>query len=117
MAKRVGPTSLQFFGRLKWLDGRNLLETMQPYRRELFTQAFDSFDDQGRPRYNLVLAGRAKEKRQVARFESAAALFTLTIRRSVQGSDCFILANDADQAGDDLSLAKKLIAYNPELGR
>ena len=33
----------------------------------------------------------------------------------MQGSDCFILANDSDQAGDDLSLAKKLIAYNPEL--
>ena len=39
----------------------------------------------------------------------------LVIRRSVQGSDGFILANDQDQAGDDLALAKKLIAINPDL--
>jgi hypothetical protein len=45
-----------------------------------------------------------------------AALFVLVIRRSVQGSDGFILANDADQAADDLALAKKLIAANPDLG-
>ena len=44
------------------------------------------------------------------------ALFVLVIRRSVQGSDGFILANDADQAGDDLALAKKLIGINPNLG-
>jgi hypothetical protein len=44
-----------------------------------------------------------------------AALFTLLIRRSVQGSDGYILANDSDQAGDDLQLAKKLIAINPDL--
>jgi hypothetical protein len=43
------------------------------------------------------------------------SLFTLVIRRSVQGSDCFILANDAGQAGDDLALAKKLISVNPSL--
>jgi hypothetical protein len=35
-----------------------------------------------------------------------AALFLLVIRRSVQGCDGFILANNADQAADDLSLAK-----------
>jgi hypothetical protein len=33
----------------------------------------------------------------------------------VQGSDGFILTNDVDQAGDDLALAKKLIACNPDL--
>ncbi len=38
------------------------------------------------------------------------------VRRSVHGSDCFVVANDADQAADDLALAKKLIAGNPDLG-
>jgi phage terminase large subunit-like protein len=33
----------------------------------------------------------------------------------VQGSDGYVLANDQDQAADDLSLAKKLIAANPDL--
>jgi len=31
-AKRY-PTSLQFFGALKWLDFRPLLDTIEPYRR------------------------------------------------------------------------------------
>jgi len=39
----------------------------------------------------------------------------LVIRRSVQGSDGYILANDADQAHDDLSLGKKLVACNSDL--
>jgi hypothetical protein len=40
----------------------------------------------------------------------------LVIRRSVQGSDGYILANDVDQAGDDLALAKKLVVCNADLG-
>ena len=36
-------TSLQFFDRLKWLDGRNLLDTIEPYRRNIFTKALDSY--------------------------------------------------------------------------
>ena len=30
-------TSPQFFGRLCWLDRRPLLDTMEPYRRDLLT--------------------------------------------------------------------------------
>jgi len=44
-----------------------------------------------------------------------AALYCLDIRESVQGNNCYILANDEGQAGDDLELAKKLVAANPEL--
>jgi hypothetical protein len=50
-------TSLDFFGRLKWIDGRPLLDTIEPYRRRLFTDALDTLGPEGRPRYNLVLAG------------------------------------------------------------
>ena len=53
-------TSSQFFSKLKWLDGRNLLDTIEPYRRALFTAALDTFED-GRPKYNLVVSGRAKK--------------------------------------------------------
>jgi hypothetical protein len=84
-------------------------------RRDIFTKALDSFDAHGRPLYSMVVCGRAKKN-----FKSCdlilAALFVLMIRRSVQGSDGFILANDADQAADDLALAKKLIAANSDLG-
>src|SRR5208282_4625001 len=34
---------------------------------------------------------------------------------SAAGNDVFIIANDEEQAGDDLSLAKKLIRANPSL--
>ena len=44
-----------------WLDGRPLLDTMEPYRRELHTQALYTFRDDGTPLYNLVLSGRAKK--------------------------------------------------------
>jgi hypothetical protein len=114
LARSRGPTSLQFFSRLEWLDGRPLLDTIEDYRRTIFTQALDSFDAHGRPLFSLVLAGRAKKNAKSLDL-ILAALFVLLIRRSVQGSDGFILANDADQAADDLSLAKKLIACNPDL--
>jgi hypothetical protein len=38
-------TSLQFFSKLRWLDGRPLLDTIEGYRRELFTAALDTFED------------------------------------------------------------------------
>lgn len=42
-------------------------------------------------------------------------MYCLFCRKSPQGSDAIILANDEDQAGDDLALVKKLIATNPIL--
>jgi hypothetical protein len=33
------PTSLEYFAALKWIDGRPLLDTIDPYRRDLFTAA------------------------------------------------------------------------------
>src|SRR5689334_13582989 len=97
----AGPTSLQFFSKLSWLDGSNLLETIEPYRREIFTRALDTFRPDGSPLHTTVLSGRAKKNNKTLDLV-LAGLFTLVIRRSVQGSDGYILANDADQAGDDL---------------
>ena len=107
-------TSLDFFGRLRWIDGRPLLDTIEAYRREVFTKALDTFEPAGRPRYNLVLAGRAKKNWKSADLV-LAGLFKLLIPEAAQGNDSFILANDEGQAADDLSLAKKLVACNPIL--
>jgi hypothetical protein len=33
------PSPLDFFANLKWIDGRPLLDTIEPYRRDLFMRA------------------------------------------------------------------------------
>jgi hypothetical protein len=106
--RRGLPTSLEFFGHLKWLDGKPLLDTIEEYRRRIFEQALDGVE------YSLVLAGRGKKNWKSADLV-LAALYCFVIRRSVYGNDGYILANDQDQAGDDLSLARKLIECNPDL--
>lgn len=110
----VGVSSLAFFARLKWIDGRPLLDTIEPYRRELFGRALDACRADGVPRFNLVLAGRGKKNWKSADL-ILAGLYCLIIRESPQGNDCLIFGNDEGQAADDLALAKKLVAANPEL--
>lgn len=109
--KRV-PSSLSFFARLKWIDGSPL--KIDPYRRRIFAEALDAKDRRGQPRYNLVLTGRAKKN-----FKSAdlilAALYRLFAWQSPNGNQCYLLANDEGQAGDDLDLAVKIILANPAL--
>jgi hypothetical protein len=109
----MNPTSLQFFGALQWLDGRPLLDTIEPYRRTLFTQALDEVED-GRPRFNLVVVGRGKKNAKSLDLV-LAGLYCLLMRRSVQGNSGFIVASDEGQAADDLDLAKRLVACNPDL--
>ena len=108
------PTSLEFFDHLNWIDGKPLGKTIDRYRAHIFTAALDTFDADGRPKYNMVLSGRAKKNWKSADLV-LAALYSLVIPQSHQGNDAFILANDEGQAGDDLSLAKKLVASNPDL--
>ena len=118
MAKRKSAdarvSSLEFFSRLKWLDGRPLLDTMEPYRRELFALALDTHDANGVPQFNFVLTGRGKKN-----FKSTdlilAGFYCLVIRESHFGNDGYIVANDEEQAGNDLAIAKKLVGINPEL--
>jgi len=108
------PTSLEYFGNLNWIDDKPLLPTIEPYRRRLFTSALDTIGPDGRPAYNMVVSGRGKKN-----FKSAdlvlAALYKLIVSSTAHGSDGFILANDEGQAGDDLALARKLVAINPGL--
>jgi phage terminase large subunit-like protein len=107
-------TSLQFLDRLTWLDGRPLLDTIEPYRRRIFELALDTYGPDGRPKYGTVLAGRAK-KNGKSLDEILAGLYCVTIRRSPQGQQAFLIANDLGQANDDLELLKKLIEVNPIL--
>ncbi len=112
----VAPHPLEWFAALRWLDGRNLLETIEPYRRDLFARVLYSFNADGFPVYNRVLSGRAKKNFKTADL-TLAALYRFLAWPSPAGNDAFIIANDEEQAGDDLSLAKKLLAANPVLGR
>ena len=108
------PRPADFFAHLKWLDGRQLLDSLEPYRRDIFDTVLATFDPDGRPRYSLVLCGRAKKNWKSADLV-LAALYRFLAWPSGQGNDSYILANDEGQAADDLSLAKKLIACNPVL--
>lgn len=114
MTARRGPTSLQFFRRLKWIDGTPLLDKIEPYRQRLFAEALDTRDDLGRPKYNLTLTGRAKKNWKSADL-ILAGLYRLLAWDSPGGNQCFLLANDAGQAGDDLDLAVKIIQANQVL--
>ena len=107
---------LQFFSSLRWLDGRPLLDTIEPYRRLAFQEALHTFDGDGRPRYDRALIGRAKKNNKTTDL-ALATLYRLLAWHSPAGNDCFVVANDEDQAADDLSLIKKLIAANPILDR
>jgi hypothetical protein len=108
------PTSLEYFNHLRWIDGRPLLDTIDPYRKTIFTAALDTFRPDGIPQYNFILAGRGKKNYKSADLV-LAALYCLDIRESIQGNNCLILANTEDQANDDLGLAKKLVNFNPDL--
>jgi hypothetical protein len=105
------PSPLEFFARLRWLDGRDLLDTMEDYRRELHMKALYTFRDDGSPLYNFVLSGRAKKNWKTTDLV-LAAFYRLLMWASPSGNDCYILANDEGQAGDDLVIAKKLVEAN-----
>lgn len=112
MNKPIDP--LTFFSHLVWLDHRPLLDTIEAYRRNLFMEFLYLTDDDGAPRYNSGLWGRGKKNNKTTDLV-LCSLYCLLVPDSPQGNDCFILANDSDQAADDLSLAKKLISCNPIL--
>ncbi len=108
---------LAFFGKLKWLDGRTpLMTVIDPYRQALFTQALYTFTENGWPEYNLVLAGRGKKNWKSADL-ILAALYKAFAWRSPGGNQAYIIANDAEQAADDLQIAKLLVRANPLLAK
>lgn len=103
-------STAQFFSRLRWIDGRPLV--IEPYRQRLFDRFFDERDQDGRPRYNLLVAGRSKKNWKSADLALAALFCLVSEPPPGYDADCYVLANDADQARDDLSLAKKIVKAN-----
>ena len=95
MSKGI-PSSLTFFSKLRWIDGTPL--RLDPYRRELFTKALDTFGPDGLPEINFVVAGRGK-KNYKSLDMLLAGFYCLLIRESPQGSDGFILSRVARQDG------------------
>lgn len=110
MAKRpISP--LLFFKHLKWLDGKPLLNTIEPYRRVLFRRFLHEFNADGTPRYNLGLFGRAKKNFKTTDLV-LGGLYKLFVGKAPQGNDVLLIANDEGQANDDLDLCKKLVRAN-----
>ena len=110
------PHPLDFFGELVWIDGRPLLDTIEPYRRQILVDVLWTFGDDGAPQFNLALCGRAKKNWKTSDLV-LAGLYRFLAWRSAAGNDCFIIANDEGQAADDLTLTKKLFVANPVLLR
>jgi hypothetical protein len=104
--------ALSLFARLVWIDGVPLLNRIEPYRQHLFDRFFDDRDADGRQRYNLGLFGRAKKNWKTADLALGALYCLVSEPPAGYDSDCYVLANDGDQARDDLSLAKKIVKAN-----
>ena len=99
--------------KLRWIDGSPLRDRIEPYRRRIFADALDTFEEDGRPRYNLILGGRAKKNWKSADLV-LAALWAM-IKNSPGGNQVYLLASDEGQALDNLALAKKLLDANTTL--
>jgi hypothetical protein len=98
------PAPLDFFSEFVWLDGRRLIDTIEPYRQRILTDVLWTFDPDGAPTFNMALCGRAKKNWKTSDL-ILAGLYRLLAWQSVAGNDCLIAASDDGQAGDDLTLA------------
>ena len=55
------PSPSAFFSTLNWIDGRDLADTIEPYRRRTHEKLLYTFRDDGEPQYNLAVIGRGKK--------------------------------------------------------
>lgn len=117
--ERVCPVQvepLDFFALLKWLDGRPLLDVMEPYRQTILKEALSTVRPDGAPQYRRVLTGRAKKN-----FKTCDAVLGTLYKVLVwkpageKQNQCYYVASDLAQANDDLELTKLLIRRNPLL--
>jgi hypothetical protein len=102
-------SALTFFGGLNWIDGGPL--QIEDYRKEIFQKSLDTYREDGVPQYTLVLAGRGKKNNKSLDL-ILGGLYCLMCRSDPRGSDVLIVANDKDQADQDLDLCKKLVRVN-----
>jgi hypothetical protein len=111
----TGPRTsiLDFLHLVRWLDGRPILPTIEPYRRQILSEVLDTWDGD-HVRYNLALLGRGKKNAKSLDLV-LAALFACLANDSIHGNECYIVATDEGQAADDLDLTKKLVMASPHL--
>lgn len=107
---------IELYAHLRWIDGRPLLDTMEPYRRHILRQGLYSFRPDGSPLYRRVLTGRGKKNSKTTD-GVLATLYKCLVWKSVGGqiNQCYYVASDLAQAADDLQLTKLLIRRNPLL--
>src|SRR5438309_1063014 len=92
---------------LRWIDGRPLLATIEPYRLANFTAFLDS------EHYSVGLFGRGKKNWKTA--DAMIAGLRAVCEDWTAGSQVYVVANDKDQARDDLVLLEKIVRANPLL--
>lgn len=114
MMQQIHP--IEFFKHLVWLDGRPLLEVMEPYRQKILTEALYTFRPDGSPLYRRVLTGRAKKNSKTTDAVLAALYKCLVWKaHGDKGNEVYFIASDLAQANDDLDLTKKIVRRNPVL--
>jgi hypothetical protein len=112
--KQIHP--LKFFGLLKWLDGRPLLNLIPSFWQAIITDAFFTFRPDGSPQFNRTLWGMAKKNMKTLMLVLIGTYKLLGWEAAgSKGNQCYLAASDMGQADDDLDLSKKLIRCNPVL--
>lgn len=114
MTQQVDP--VEFYGLLNWINGRPLLDVMEPYRQDIHRTALATFRPDGSPQYRRVLTGRAKKNSKTTD-AVLAGIYKCLVWKSLGGSgnQVYFVASDLGQANDDLDLAKLIIRRNPML--
>ncbi|MEP7306318.1 MAG: hypothetical protein ABJA98_12445 [Acidobacteriota bacterium] len=104
-------TFRDFVAPLKWIDGRPLASTIEPYRWRFFDEALKRAGVAFL--YSMVLSGRGKKNNKTT--DLMISGLHAVVDDSPAGNQCYLVANDKDQAGDSHTLAKKIIKVNPVL--
>ncbi|MDX2253207.1 MAG: hypothetical protein NW202_13055 [Nitrospira sp.] len=114
MSMQVDP--LEFYRLLKWIDGRPLLDVMEPYRQEIHRTFLYTFRPDGSPLYRRGLNGRAKKNSKTTD-AVLAKLYKCLIWKAAggRGNQGYFVASNLAQANDDLDLCKLIIKRNPML--
>lgn len=107
---------LKFLGLLQWLDGRPLLDVMEPYRQRILRNGLYTIRADGAPHYRRALTGRGKKNSKTTDAVLAALYKCLVWKPAGQKlNQVYFVASDLAQAADDLDLTKLLIRHNPML--
>lgn len=114
MTQQVNP--IEFYRLLSWIDGRPLLDVMEPYRQTIHRTALSTFRPDGSPQYRRILTGRAKKNSKTTDSVLAGLYKCLIWKASGgRGNQVYCVASDLGQANDDLDLCKLIIRRNPLL--